>query len=225
MDVAAHAGTLAAVTLYFSIDVIRMLRGCIKLGSGNWYSNESRFALHLILATFPAICAGGLMWYLGFATAFRNVEAIAWFTIGFGILLYVADRFCTSARALPDLKVTHAVLIGCAQVLAFLPGASRSGVTITAARALGFEREHSARFAFLLAIPTIGAATALGAIELIRSGDALLWHTSMSVFSLSFMSALAALWGLMRFVRRWSLTPFVVYRIGLGIILLWFFST
>ncbi len=225
MDVAAHAGTLTAVIVYFFNDVIQLLRGCVKLGRGAWNSRESRFALHLILATIPAICAGGLIWHLGFATSFRNVEAIAWFTIGFGLLLYVADRFCSSAQILSDLKVRHAILIGCAQVLAFLPGASRSGVTITAARALGFEREHSARFAFLLAIPTIGAATALGAIELIRSGDALLWRTSMSVFSLSFMSALAALWGLMRFVRRWSLTPFVVYRIGLGIILLWFFST
>ena len=201
-----------------------MVQGCLKLAAGEWNSGDARFSLLLVLGTLPIVCAGVLFWYFELLTTLRNVKAIAWFTIGFGALLYVADRFGSSARTFSDLKIRHALLIGCAQVLAFLPGASRSGVTITAARAFGFGREHSARFAFLLAIPAIGAATALGAFELFRSGDVLLWRVSMIVFTLSFVSALAVLWGLMRIVRRWSLTPFVVYRIGLGITLLWYFS-
>lgn len=221
IDVSAHAGTLAAVMLFLRNDIASILRGFAQLAAGNPRGADGRFASLLLAATVPATLVGALLWALGSETLLRNLELIAWATIGFGLLLYAVDRFRPEADTpVRTIGLRAAFFIGCVQVLAFIPGASRAGVTITAGRLLGLNRETSTRFSFLLAIPTIGAATALGGFEIARSGDAVLWQSAAWVFVLSFLVALAALWGLLRFVRRWSLTPFVVYRVILGVLLL-----
>ncbi len=216
IDVAAHVGTLLAVMAYFHPEMRRIIRGCCLLLMGNWQDPDSRLALLLAIGTLPAVLAGGTLWALGLAEILRSVEAIGVFTIVFAVFLYWADRHGAAAKGFEQFGHRHAFWVGMAQVLAFLPGASRAGVAITAARALGFDRVAAARFAFLLAIPTIAAAGTLGAVEVVRSGEEWLQMSAAAVAALSFVSALGALWALMRFVRRWSLTPFVIYRIVLG---------
>ena len=216
VDVAAHVGTLLAVMAYFREETFRIVRGCLLLLAGRWREPDSGLAILLVIGTVPAVIAGGALWALGLAEVFRSVEAIAASTILFAVVLYWADRYGASEKRFAQLARRHALWIGLAQVLAFLPGASRSGVAITAGRALGFDRETAARFAFLLAIPTIAAAGTLGGIELARSGAAWLQWSAVVVSVLAFFAALAALWALMRFLRCWSLLPFVIYRLILG---------
>ncbi len=220
VDVAAHVGTLLAVMAYFRGETIRMVRGCCLLLAGRWQDADARLALLLLIGTVPAVLAGGALWVLGLAEVFRSVEAIAAFTILFAVFLYWADRHGASEKEFEKFERRHALCIGLAQVFAFLPGASRAGIAITAARALGFDRVAAARFAFLLAIPTIAAAGMLGGIEVVRSGEHWLQWSAATVAALAFVSAIGALWVLMRFVRRWSLLPFVIYRIALGVALL-----
>ena len=220
VDVAAHLGTLLAVMVYFHGDTRRLLRGLRLLCVGRWHDGDSRQVLILALATLPAVLVGGGLWALGLAEFFRSLDAIAVFTILFALLLYWADRAGGSELGLYRLGWRHALCIGLAQVCAFLPGASRAGVAITAARALGFRREAAARFAFLLAIPTLAAAGSLAAVELVRSGEPWLQWSAAGVAGLAFLSALLALWVLMRVVRRWTLLPFVLYRLVLGAVLL-----
>ena len=222
IDVAAHAGTLAAVITFFRLEVARMARGALQLARGDFAGADARLALVLAIGTAPAVLVGAGLRGFGASESLRGIEPIGWFTIIFGVLLYLADRFGRQRVALSELGVRDAALVGLAQALAFLPGASRAGVVMSAARGLGYDRESAARFAFLLAIPTIGAATILGAFELARVGDIVLWEAATGVFSLAYLAAMAALWALIRYVRRWSLTPFVVYRLALGAALLWY---
>ena len=216
IDVAAHVGTLLAVMAYLHPEMRRIIRGCCLLFTGNRRDSDSRLALLLAIGTLPAVLVGATLWALGLAEMFRSVGAIGVFTILFALFLYWADRHGATEKGFEQFENRHALWVGMAQVLAFLPGASRAGVAITAARALGFDRVAAARFAFLLAIPTIAAAGTLGAVEVVRSGEEWLQLTAGAVAALSFLSALGALWALMRFVRRWSLMPFVIYRMVLG---------
>ena len=225
IDVAAHAGTLVAVTVVLWSDVLQILGGLWHLLAGPRDHPDARMALVLVIATIPAVIMGAWLAASGLAYILRDVEVIAWSTIGFGLLLYVADRWGRTHVRMSDLGPLRALAIGCLQVCAFLPGASRAGVTMTAGRVLGMGRETAVRVAFLLAIPTLGTATAHGAWSLHKAGDPAQWEAAGLVFALSFLSAILALWLLARFVRRWSLAPFVAYRLILGAGLLWFFSS
>lgn len=220
VDVAAHAGTLLAVCVYFRADLAQVIRDSSgQLGRAR--PGDASLAVMLAIATLPILAAGGAAWALGLAPHLRNPEMIAWCTIGFGIVLYLADRFGKSNQTIHALTPGRAWLAGCVQAFAILPGASRAGLAITGGRLVGLDREAAARFAFLLAIPVLTAATALGVVELWRGGDVILHGAAAAVFALSFLTGLLALWGLLRIFRRWSLTPFVVYRLVLGVALLW----
>lgn len=220
LDVAAHAGTLLAVVVFFRRESLRILRGSLLLAAGRWRHEDAALALLLAIATLPAVAVGLLLWAAGLAEALRGIEAIGVFTLLFALVLWLADRFGGQARDMRGLNRGQALWIGMAQALAFLPGASRAGVTMSAARALGFGREAAGRISFLFAIPVIAAATALGGVEIVRSGEPWLQGSAVLVLVLSFLFALGALWALTRYLRRWSLLPFVWYRICLGLALL-----
>ena len=207
---------------YFWRDMLRILQGSVRLAIGPRNGPEARFAALLAVATLPGVLAGLAFWTSGLAESLHNIQVIAWATIGFGILLYLTDRFGNSRQKLAEMTPLQALFVGCVQICAFVPGASRAGMAITAGRALGLGREDAARFAFLLAIPTIGATTVLGTFEIARTGDTLLWGTAATVLFLSAAVAWLALWGLLRMMRRWSFTPFVIYRLALGAGLLWY---
>jgi undecaprenyl pyrophosphate phosphatase UppP len=121
--------------------------------------------------------------------------------------------------------LSPAFLIGLAQVLALIPGTSRSGITMTAARMLGFERDASARFSLLLSIPVIVAAAALAGLDLFKAGDLQLTFDALVAIVLAFVSAYVAIWAMMAWLKRSSFTPFVVYRLALGIgLLVWLYT-
>jgi undecaprenyl-diphosphatase len=214
MDVAVHVGTLGAVMVYFWRDMGAMAVGCVHLVVGR-QSPGARLARFVIIGTIPVFVVG----YFGkslIETEFRSAEIIAWTTLGFGLLLWLADKVGMTLRRIDHLGWGGVFFIGLMQVLALIPGTSRAGITITAARFLGMERSEAARFSMLLSIPTILGAGALSGLDLYQSGDLALGRDIAIAASLAFATAMIAIWGLMRWLRRASFTPFVMYRIALG---------
>jgi undecaprenyl-diphosphatase len=219
LDIAVHVGTLAAVCLYVRRDLGQMAGGMARLCLGQW-TPGARLAALLILATMPIVVVGGL--FMDLISAYlRDTAVVAWTTLGFGILLYVADRSTLTLRRLEHMTFGAGLVIGFAQVLALIPGTSRSGITMTAARFLGFERVDAARFSLLLAIPAILGAGTLAGYELYASGNVVLGREALIGAVLAFAVALLAIVLMIGWLRRASFTPFAVYRVVLGIALLW----
>lgn len=220
LDVAVHIGTLAAVLIFFGREVALIFKGFADWREPALFAQPGRrLAGQIVLGTVPVVVAGYLLrgWV---GDGARSIALIGWTTLGFGILLYLADRIGGQHRRLDDFTFRDALLIGCAQVLALVPGTSRSGVTMTAARLLGFAREDGARFSLLLAIPTTAAAGALATFEIIRLGQRDLNFDAVLAAVLACLSALAAIAFLMRWLQHATFTPFVVYRCLLGLVLL-----
>ncbi|TVR99890.1 MAG: undecaprenyl-diphosphate phosphatase [Rhodospirillales bacterium] len=218
VDVAVHVGTLGAVMVYFWRDVVAMAAGMFDLVRGRLTAHGVLLGL-VIIGTLPIVVAGFLM-DGRLMESFRDIRVIGWTTLGFGILLYVADRFAGTRRTMSDLRSRDAVLIGLAQVLALIPGTSRSGITMTAARMLGIDRAAAARFALLLSMPAILGAGVLQGADLYTAGDTELTGAVITAMVLAFGAALAAIAAMMAWLRRATFTPFVVYRVVLGVILL-----
>ena len=222
-DVAVHVGTLLAVVVYLRHDVLRLAVGLFRLLRGR-RSAETRLVLLVGVATLPIVIIG----YLGkdfVAGSTRMVELVAATTLGFGVLLYLADRVGARHHSVDGIKIGHALAIGIAQVLALLPGTSRSGITMTMARALGYGRDAAARFSFLISIPTIAGAGLLATLDLVASGDLDLGRDAALAAVLAFGAALATMAVLMRWIQRRSFTPFVVYRLALGgALMIWIYA-
>ena len=223
MDVAVHVGTLAAVLIYFWRDVLTLLRGLFRLFLGQ-VTREGRLALYLLAATVPALGIGYALETLAGGTP-RRVEVVAWAMIGFALVLWIADRIGMRVKRLEHMTLGQALVIGLAQPLAFIPGTSRSGITMVAARLMGYEREEAARFSFLLSVPAILAAGFYEGLKLLDAGDAAAFNGAGLALLLSALTGLAAIAFLMRWLRRSSFAPFVIYRLILGIALLaWLYA-
>ena len=223
IDVAVHIGTLGAVITYLWRDVWLMMTSLTRFGM--WCRDPGiRLIMLLVIATAPVIVAG-LLFHTYARDALRDIMVIGWATLGFGLVLYACDRFGRARRRIGHLNVNSALLIGLAQVAALIPGASRAGVTISAARAMGYERQDAARFSMLLSIPTIIAAGTLAGIDVVRSGDASLQSDAVIAAGLAFVTAYIAIALMMRWLRHASFTPFVVYRIIFGVGVLGFAYT
>lgn len=220
LDVAVHVGSLGAVLLYFRHDVGLMLRGL-----GDWRSPDAldqpggRLVALVVVGTIPVILAGLALKLIG-TDHLRSAAVIGWTTLGFGLVLYAADRFGEHTAVMADMRFGGALVIGLAQILALIPGTSRSGITMTAARALGYRRDEAARFSMLLSIPTILAAGALLTLDLIKLGEAAVSTSALLAALLAFASAWLAIALMMRWLQRSTFTPFVIYRCGLGVALL-----
>jgi len=219
VDVAVHLGTLLAVIAYFWRDVAALFSGLLKVARGR-HDQSTRLLMRLLVGTIPVVAAGGVLVALDLVDALRNPEIIAWTTLGFGVLLYIADRLFLRVRKLDQMTMSHALIIGVAQILSLIPGTSRSGITMTAARMLGFERPEAARFSMLLSIPTILAAGVLVASDAAKVtvvGDI----TEAAIAGvLAFGFALLAITALLAWLRRATFGPFALYRVVLGITLL-----
>jgi undecaprenyl-diphosphatase len=217
LDVAVHVGTLGAVIIYFRRDIAAILSGLAQflLGRNN---PGARLGVYVGVATIPVLIAGFLI--RGHIDAIGGLTVIGWTTLIFGWLLYAVDRFGLTVRRVEHLKLSDALCIGIAQVCALVPGVSRSGVTMTAARYLGFERAEAARFSMLLSIPAILGAGAATTFDLVDSGNWELGLDALLGAALAFFTALLAITVLMSWLRRASFTPFVVYRTILGLGLL-----
>jgi len=220
VDTAAHVGTLAAVVTYFWRDLWRMGVGFARLVGGQRDPSGGRdrdglLVCYILAGTIPALIVGLLVnGFLG--DSLRSMELIAWTMIGFGIVLYVADKVGLTVRRLEHMRLSHAVVIGCAQALAFIPGTSRSGITMVAARLFGYERADAARFSFLLSIPAIAAGGLLKGYELYRTGTSEAVHDALATGVLSGVAGILAIAFLMAWLRRSNFTPFVIYRLLLG---------
>ena len=223
MDVAVHVGTLFAVLLYFWQDLAAMIgaffRSFKQMSNRRPLEREFWLIWKLVLATIPVVIAGYLMnKYMD--DIFRSLEVIGWTTLGFGLLLFGADKISMTIRSMEHITFVGAFIIGLFQILALIPGTSRAGITITAARFQGVERQDAARFSLLLSIPVIAAAGTLKGLELYQSGNEILLKEAFTAAVMSFAFALIAIALLMVWLKRASFTPFVIYRMLLGTVLL-----
>ena len=219
LDVAVHVGTLGAVVGYFWRDAWSALTGMIHLLGGQ-YTADARLAAHLVIATAPVVAAGAAVIHFELANSWRSAEVIGWTMLGFGVLLFVADRHGMTVRRIEHMSMGGALIIGIAQVAALVPGTSRAGITMTAARMLGFERSEAAHFSMLLSIPTIIAAGSVGIYGIVDSGNVTLGIDAVLAAAFALVAALLAIALLMAWLRHRSFTPFVAYRVILGAALL-----
>jgi undecaprenyl-diphosphatase len=213
-DVMVHVGTLFAILIYFWKDVLKLIGGALELFKGK-ITDDGKLAIYIVLATIPAIAFGLFLKKFGFADLERNVAVVAWNTILYGILMLIADMVGPQERSMSNMTLGSALIIGVAQALALIPGTSRSGITITAGRFLGFTRPEAARFSFLLGIPAMTGAGVLTVGDAISSGESITMDAFYAAI-LTFFAGLAAIAFLMALVRRMSLLPFVIYRMILG---------
>jgi undecaprenyl-diphosphatase len=221
-DVAVHVGSLFAVMLYFRKDLVQLAAGgCRTLNGGGWNA-DSDMILWLFLATLPVSVAGLLLEGLVEAEL-RSILVIAITTLGFGLLLGWADSRRHAQRKSLSLRI--ALIVGCAQMLAIVPGTSRSGITMTAALMCGLDRETAARFSFLLSIPVIAAAGVLKTMELLSSSSPVSWSVLIGGALVSSLTAYLCISWFLRLVERVGFMPFVIYRCILGMVLLWLWWT
>ena len=227
IDVAAHIGTLIAVTIYVRSDLIKMTLAFRNTALKSLRPNANilidapslMMIKMLIIATIPVIIAGFLV-SLFEPDMLRLVQTVAISNIIFAIFLWHSDKTSPSKCTLSEMGLKQALFIGLAQMLALIPGTSRSGVTMTMARYLGFERLSAARFSLLLSIPVIIAAGCLQIVKLIRQEDIVVGAAALYVAIFSCIIALGAIHGMMKWLERANFNLFVYYRFAIGLVLL-----
>ena len=222
-DVAVHVGTLAAVVTYFRHEVGRMFVAWLQSIGGKGMNADARLAWFILLGAVPAVAAG-LLLHDVIETTLRSPLVIAFTTIFFGLVLWWADRRGRQRRDEHALGVADVLLIGCAQALALIPGTSRSGITMTAALALGLTRTAAARFSFLLSIPVILMAGAYEALKLVEHSGPVAWDVLSVGTVVAAVSAWLCIHFFLKLVERTGMLPFVIYRLALGVFLLWVFA-
>lgn len=216
-DIAVHVGTLAAVVVYYRRDVWLMFTGLLRLIGGR-AGPGARLVGLIAVATIPAVIAGYLVSrYVG--ERFNTIPVIAWTTVLFAIPLYLADKLCMTLRRVDHMTPLQALVIGCGQALALIPGVSRSGITMTAARIMGYERTEAVKFSLLMSIAAIAGAAVLDGVDLYKSGDLHMRSDLVIGAGLTFIAALAVIPMLVGWLRRATFAPFVIYRLILGAIL------
>ncbi len=216
-DVAVHVGSLLAVVSYFRREVLQLTVGWGQ-SLGGKVTEDGKLAWMIILATLPVIVVGFLVkdYVEGWL---RSGYVIATTTIVFGLLLYWADKVATRQQGNVELTWKKALIVGLAQVAAIIPGTSRSGVTMTAALFLGISREKAARFSFLLSIPTILGAGTILTYKLLSRDEAVNWEELFYGVVLSFISAYICITLFLKWISTLGMTPFVIYRVILGIVI------
>jgi len=222
IDVAVHIGTLFAVILFFWPDVKIAIGGIGRLIRGKVDTQGARLALHLSIATVPVMIFGLLLKLTGLDDMMRSVALIGWTMLIFGLVLYWTDQKGETSKSAPDWSMKDAFVMGLWQAVALIPGTSRSGATISAARQLGYAREDAAKLSMLMSIPTIIASGIVLGTEVIADANMQLARDSSIAAVFAFVAALLALSLMMRLLKSVSFTPYVIYRIFLGIALLAF---
>lgn len=219
IDVAVHVGSLLAIILYFYREVGGLARGGLATVGIGRAPDQRRLFVWIAAGTVPAVAFGAFLKFGGYLESFRSTDLVAFNLIFYGVLLSIADRWGRQTKSYEDLTLRDALVVGAAQALALIPGTSRAGITMTAARALGYERAEAARFSFLLSIPAVAGAGLLAAMDLSDAAAQVQWDAFVAG-GLTFLAAFATMAFLMRFLRRASMMIFVIYRVALGGILL-----
>jgi undecaprenyl-diphosphatase len=217
-DIAVHVGTLFAVLLYFRHDVVSMISGVFK-GIKDPSNDGLHLALKIIVASLPVIIAGYIL-MANMPNWVGSIEVIGWMTLLFGIVLWLADKYGPRGKTIEILSYKNAFLIGFAQILALIPGVSRSGITMTAGRMVGLEPSQAARFSLFLAMVAISGAGALTGLDLIEAQDLALSLDILTAVFFSFISGYLAIHLMLKWLEKHGFGVFVVYRIILGAALL-----
>lgn len=214
-------GTETAVILYFAKDIARIARAWFRsLPAMRWPEDpDARMGWLVIIGSLPIVLLG-LLLESSIDSAFRDLRLIAINLIVFGVILGVVDRLSRADRDLSQLTTRHGLIYGAAQAMALLPGVSRSGGTITAGRLLGYSREAATRYAFLLAIPAVFGSGVYKLKDIGADQGATAWGPTIAATLVAFVVGYAVIAWLMRYLRTRSFTPFVIYRIALGVLLL-----
>lgn len=213
LDVAVHVGTLLSVLVYFRKDIFKILKNITKPGSDSF-----GLGANIMLASLPVVIIGFIFQKIQ-PDFVCLLEIMAWMTIIFGLVLYFADKF-KDTKSLMAMSKKESLVIGLSQALALIPGVSRSGITMTSARFLGFSRVDAAKFSLLLSIIAISGAGLLGGMETYKSDNAQLGMDVVLAIILSFLSGLIAIHLMMKWLSKATFKPFVIYRIILGTFLL-----
>ena len=219
IDISVHLGTLGGVIIFFYKDIIILIKSFPSLLQGRKTANSNTLIM-IIIATFPITIVGGVVWVTDTVYLFRNIETIAWATLGFGLLLYISDRFFLTVRNIESINFFQAIIFGLAQVIAIIPGTSRSGIVITFARFFGYKRVDATKFAMLLSIPAILLPGVVSVIELIQSKNIQLQYDFFISLFISFIFSLIAITILMKWIKNSSFSLFAFYRIIIGAMLL-----
>ena len=207
VNVSAHFGSLIAVIFFFRKDVFELTK------------NKGLF-FKIVIASLPIGIIGFFLIRSGMISNLRSLEIIGWTTILFGLLLYISDKFQLEMNIKDNLGFKNAMLIGCFQVLALIPGVSRSGIIITGARFLKFNRLDSAKISFLLSIPALAGWSLYGFYDLAKQNNELLNMGAMLTVLLSFIFSYLTIKYFLVYLKKFDLSLFVAYRMVLGIILL-----
>ena len=208
IDVSLHIGSFIAVLIYFKKDIL------------NFYENKILF-FKILLASLPIMIIGYIMATTGYIDKIRNIEIIAWTTIIFGLLLYFSDRFKVEKNISNNFNFKTVLFIGILQILSLIPGVSRSGIAITAARFLKFKRVDAAKITFLLSIPILGAVSIFGITNIFTSGNLNFAKVNLAAILLSLFFSLITIKYFFKYITKFNLDIFVFYRILLGVILLY----
>jgi undecaprenyl-diphosphatase len=217
-EVSLHMGTLLVIMVYFRQDIIEFFQGLSKLFSGVITKGFNR-CLMIAIATIPVVIAGYVV-NTYFSTSFRALTIMGWTSIFFGMLLLFADKTSPTTKKYESMTYKDAIIIGLLQVLALIPGSSRLGTTIIAARLLGYDRVGSAKFSFLLSIPVVIGAMTLLVSQTFKVGGLQMSIDTLSSIVIAFVVGYLALMFIMRYLKKYSFFPIAIYRIVLGIYIL-----
>ena len=207
INVSAHFGSLVAVLFYFNKEIYN-------------FSKNKHLFYKVIIASIPIFIIGYILIELKIISNLRTIEIMGWTTIIFGILLYISDKFKIKLKMKNNFTFRNAIIIGFYQTLALIPGVSRSGIIITGARFLKFNRIDAAKISFLLSIPALGAWSLYGCFDLIKQNDQILTVSSILTAFLSFIFSYITIKYFLIYLKKFNLNLFVIYRLILGIILL-----
>ncbi|MEE9272255.1 MAG: undecaprenyl-diphosphate phosphatase [Robiginitomaculum sp.] len=228
IDLMAHLGSLGAVLIYYRRDVGAMIGGGFDILSFNKARQDTpraKLALYILIASPPALIMGLIMSMHGWEEVVRSPFIIAWAMIGFGIVLWLADVMGKKIKTIEAMSWKGALMIGISQMIAFIPGTSRSGITMTMARGLGYTRSESARFSMLMAIPILLAGGSFAFLKLLTKGDATASLTDgLWVAGMSLLAAYFAIYVFMKLIEKISFFPFMLYRLAFGGAILWWLT-
>ena len=207
IDVSLHIGSFLAVIIYFNKDIKNLIK-------------NKKFFFKIFIASIPVMLFGFFLVQTNLIEKLRNIEIIGWTTLLFAILLYISDKFELKNNIDKNFNYKSAIFIGLFQILSLIPGVSRSGISITAARFLNFKRLDAANISFLLSIPTLGAVSIFGLKNLITFEDFRLSALNLVSIFLSFIFSLITINYFLKYIKKFSLNIFVLYRVILGLALL-----
>tara|TARA_B100000686_G_scaffold333053_1_gene398546 strand:+ start:460 stop:1227 length:768 start_codon:yes stop_codon:yes gene_type:complete len=207
IDICLHLGSLLAIIVYFRNDLF------------NFVKNRN-FLIKIIIGTIPIIPVGYILYQTGLIYQLRNLQVIGWTSLIFGIILYLSDRSKVTKKISTEFNNKSAILIGLFQVLSLIPGVSRSGITITSGRFLGFDRFDSAKISFFFSIPTLIAASTLGIYNIYKEGSAELNFLAIIAVLFSFIFSYITIALFFKFIQKFSLNIFIIYRIVISIFIL-----